>query len=362
MPGASGVPGIFAKTPGIASVYHAPKLGNSSEDYEDAYGFDCEGLCFCVADGATESIFAKKLADALVDTFISIGVQRKGNLKRDMAKIIRKAQARWRRSLLGMELPWYAEEKAKDGAHAAFAGIRISPGRQSESQRESEFQRGSEFQRESDDAGRIRRAQSASAQSAATQSAAASSASAQSATTQSAAASSASAQSAATQSAAASSASAQSAATQSAAASSASTPTAVAPSLAALKWEAVAVGDSCVFVVAGDRLAGSFPIQRAADFGNTPDLISSIGPVRMGDISYVGGRLTGSEKIYLASDAVSQWFLKLCEGGQKPWKILDALQSDEDFDQLIAGLRSRGEMKNDDSTIISVGLRGRYVS
>jgi hypothetical protein len=281
----SGAPGGVTKTVGSASVYHAHKLGNSSEDYEDAYGYDCQGLCFCVADGATESIFAKKLADALVETFVSIGVQRKGNLKRDMAKIIRKAQMRWRMSLSRTPLPWYAEEKAKDGAHAAFAGVRISPGRESQPLRESE------------DANRAGRAPSATALGA------------------------------------------------------------PAPGAAALQWEAVAVGDCCVFVVGNDRLAGSFPIEHSADFGNTPDLISSIGPVRHGDISYVGGRLTGSEKIYLASDAVSQWFLKACEGGQKPWKILDALKTDEDFDALVAGLRIRGEMKNDDATIISVGLR-----
>jgi hypothetical protein len=264
-------PGPFgAKTGGSASVYYAPKLGNSDEDYEDAYGYDCEGLCFCVADGATESIFSKKLADALVSAFISVGVQRKGSLRIDMAKIIRKAQTRWRRSLSRMSLPWYAEEKARDGAHAAFIGVRISPGRETGEEKINRVQR--------------------------------------------------------------------------------------APRAMPLRWEAVAVGDSCVFVVDNDSLAGSFPIENSADFCNTPNLISSIRLVRHDDISYVGGRLTGSEKIYLASDAVSQWFLKVCESGEKPWKILDRLKSVEDFNALIAKLRGDGEMKNDDATIISVGI------
>ena len=39
---------------------------------------------------------------------------------------------------------------------------------------------------------------------------------------------------------------------------------------AALRWRAMAVGDSCLFVVRGDDLAVSFPVDDAAQFDNNP--------------------------------------------------------------------------------------------
>ena len=43
----------------------------------------------------------------------------------------------------------------------------------------------------------------------------------------------------------------------------------------AFPWQAVAVGDCCLFVVRGDDLAVSFPLESAAQFNNTPSLICS---------------------------------------------------------------------------------------
>ena len=50
-----------------------------------------------------------------------------------------------------------------------------------------------------------------------------------------------------------------------------------------LSWQAVAVGDSCLFVVRGGRLYSSFPLEDTAQFDNSPALVCS-NPANAGDL------------------------------------------------------------------------------
>lgn len=113
--------------------FHVPKAGNSESEYEDAFGpaspvqghvpsaFRC-----AIADGATETVFAREWARLLVKAFC------RGQFDDVLGEGIRRTQRVWHRSLRGRELPWYIEAKAEKGAYAAFLGFTLAdPGRSS---------------------------------------------------------------------------------------------------------------------------------------------------------------------------------------------------------------------------------------
>lgn len=103
----------------FSTTFWLPKEGNSDEEYEDAalpleetHEEWSEFRC-AIADGATESSFARQWAQLLVQSFVD---------SRDFAG----ARACWSEAVTGKSLSWYAEEKLEQGAYAAFAGLILS--------------------------------------------------------------------------------------------------------------------------------------------------------------------------------------------------------------------------------------------
>ena len=105
-------------------VFSCPKLGNSLEEYEDAWAHRQTrtpvGIRVAVADGATESSFAKLWAALLVESYVRSEVTGAEFFAR-----LKPARRLWRRRLAGRPLPWFASEKAEQGAFAAFLGVQI---------------------------------------------------------------------------------------------------------------------------------------------------------------------------------------------------------------------------------------------
>lgn len=122
------------------------------------------------------------------------------------------------------------------------------------------------------------------------------------------------------------------------------------------RWDAVAMGDTCLFEVDDGMLKTSFPVKTSTEFGSRPVLISSE-PKRnaqyLGHIVGTGGTFTRGERFYLMTDALSAWFLREAELGEKPWERLDDL-SQETFLELVGSLRLEGRMRNDDVTLICI--------
>jgi hypothetical protein len=58
------------------------------------------------------------------------------------------------------------------------------------------------------------------------------------------------------------------------------------------------------------------------------------------------------DKFFLATDALSCWFLAECEAGRKPWESLASLRSREDFAAFVDRLRKARSLKNDDTTLL----------
>ena len=105
-------------------VFSCPKLGNSLEEYEDAWAHrqtrNPLGIRVAVADGATESSFAKLWAVLLAESYVRSTV-----IGAEFFARLKPARQLWRRKLAGRPLPWFASEKAEQGAFAAFVGVQI---------------------------------------------------------------------------------------------------------------------------------------------------------------------------------------------------------------------------------------------
>ena len=112
-------------TPFSVEAFSCQKAGNARTEYEDAWairGSDSPTRCrVAIADGATESSFSALWAALLVENFVRGRVhgpeffQRLGAIRR-----------LWRKKVRRRPLPWYAAEKARKGAYAAFVGASLN--------------------------------------------------------------------------------------------------------------------------------------------------------------------------------------------------------------------------------------------
>jgi hypothetical protein len=124
-------------------------------------------------------------------------------------------------------------------------------------------------------------------------------------------------------------------------------------------WRADAVGDSCLLRVRKDRSLRAFPLKTSADFGNAPRLIGSrdCHPTAP---EHASGSLVPGDRLYLMTDALAQWFLHAHECGKRPWDavaaVLSASKPEAAFAQWIEKLRSHEGLRNDDVTLLAVGV------
>lgn len=105
-----------------AQTFWLPKMGNSPDDYEDAFATNERGLRFALSDGATESSFSASWAQDLVAQFVKeatvIPVQ-----ELDWQAWLEPIQAKWRARIKWHELPWFATDKAREGAFSTLLGL-----------------------------------------------------------------------------------------------------------------------------------------------------------------------------------------------------------------------------------------------
>ena len=101
-----------------------PKGGSAPEECEDAVAFDAGALRFAVADGATEAFDARRWAARLAAEWV--GAVRAPLTAAEFGPWLER-QGEWlEASWEGRKLSWYAEEKRRSGAFAAFVGLRLA--------------------------------------------------------------------------------------------------------------------------------------------------------------------------------------------------------------------------------------------
>jgi hypothetical protein len=123
------------------------------------------------------------------------------------------------------------------------------------------------------------------------------------------------------------------------------------------RWDAVALGDTCLFAVRGGTVTTRFPVGHSSGFDSRPVLLSG-DPLRnamaVGRIRDARGSFSVGDSFYLMTDALAAWFLKDAEAGGRPWECLDGLAAGGRFLALVDGLRKAGKMRNDDATLTCI--------
>jgi len=102
------------------------KRGNSLEEFEDAFAVDPAVGRFAVADGATESSFSGRWAEALVQAFVRQPPFWPPEPEA-LAIWMEPLQSEWLNGISWDRLPWYAVEKAQAGAFATLLGLEFAP-------------------------------------------------------------------------------------------------------------------------------------------------------------------------------------------------------------------------------------------
>jgi hypothetical protein len=229
-----------------ATAWWAPKAGNAAQEYEDAYAVEEAALRYAVADGASETSFAKQWAEMLVDRFV-----REPPAPANLREWVTPMQAAWAGANQPKATAWYAEEKARDGAFSSLLGLAIDQGR----------------------------------------------------------------------------------------------------------WRAMAIGDSCMFIVRSGKVLRAFPLERAEQFSNRPILLSSVARANQrvwDEVRLDEGELAAKDTLLLMTDALAQWFLVEAEMGRRPWAALAKASTQEAFSAFVEMLRSGGALRNDDTTLIRI--------
>jgi hypothetical protein len=126
-------------------------------------------------------------------------------------------------------------------------------------------------------------------------------------------------------------------------------------------WFALALGDSCLFQVRGERLYVAFPLAHSAQFDNNPWLVGSrAGPdeAPLRQTRQLAGDCRPGDRLFLMTDALARWFLSGIEAGTRPWLPLEALfaEPDDAFAAWIGRVRADRQVRNDDTTLVSIWL------
>lgn len=116
------------------------------------------------------------------------------------------------------------------------------------------------------------------------------------------------------------------------------------------KWEATAVGDSCLFQVRGGELLSAFPLKSSDEFDSAPKLVPSRHVDRV-SVEHDTGDWKGGDTFFLLTDAVAAWFLRTHEAGGAPWETLVAADAD-----WVARRRADRTLRNDDVTVMRIDV------
>lgn len=131
------------------------------------------------------------------------------------------------------------------------------------------------------------------------------------------------------------------------------------------RFEALAVGDACLFHLRGDAMERRFPVGATEGFGTTPALLSTLQDhnrrlLDAGALQRYAGACRPGDRFLLATDALAEWLYAVAdlddpELGFPDWPgVVDVLR--HDFVRLIRTLRGADALRNDDVTLLIVDV------
>ena len=127
-----------------------------------------------------------------------------------------------------------------------------------------------------------------------------------------------------------------------------------------IRWRAVAVGDSCLFQVRGEKWVAKFPVESVGDFSNRPKLVGSLPGSPVPEADWFAGRGELRDVFYLLTDALAEWYfrerLTNIRADRELDRVTDPSLPATEFADWIKSLRDAKALKNDDSTVVRVEL------
>ncbi|AJY75055.1 hypothetical protein VN24_11290 [Paenibacillus beijingensis] len=130
-------------------------------------------------------------------------------------------------------------------------------------------------------------------------------------------------------------------------------------------FDAVAIGDSCIFQIRGDNIIAFFPLGSVEDFHHRPVLISSNAANNIHLQAFVkkwSGTAQAGDSFWLMTDALACWLLTRYEEDISVIKKIYGLAREHDFIYFVQAERKlmcpggSFYLRNDDVTLIRVNL------
>lgn len=123
---------------------------------------------------------------------------------------------------------------------------------------------------------------------------------------------------------------------------------------AGYQWNAISVGDSCLFKIKNGQITDFFPLQNSSEFNYSPHLICSISDSYKSHIKTMSGILGKGESLLMATDSVSKWISQRYEMDPDE-NILTVLpQNSVQIKEFFSREIDAGNMKNDDLTLLVI--------
>ena len=124
-----------------------------------------------------------------------------------------------------------------------------------------------------------------------------------------------------------------------------------------LKWQAVVIGDSCLFHKR-DTGFRSYLIEKSEDFANRPEVFASFPEKNHYNPTFISGNIQPGDMFILATDALAKWILEHKEAGnlEDILNQLRQIEDDESFDRFVHQARDneRVRLVNDDVTLMLI--------
>ena len=127
-------------------------------------------------------------------------------------------------------------------------------------------------------------------------------------------------------------------------------------------WEAISVGDCCLFHIRQNKIINSFPLSSSNLFNNSPTLLCSLveGTNSQPEFEFQKGKWRVDDTIFLMTDALASWFLASTESNGDAISLIMSISSPDDFIQLVNNKREEKNedniplLKNDDTTLVKI--------
>ena len=131
-------------------------------------------------------------------------------------------------------------------------------------------------------------------------------------------------------------------------------------SLPSVQWQAIAVGDSCLFHIRDGQAISRFPLLEISNFGTIPPLLSSrqdYNRLSLKELRTDMGICQVGDMFILTTDALSEWIVGKLNADEQPWDQLISLSDRKKFLEFVEPLRQDKTMRNDDVTIVLVWVK-----